>query len=194
MPRARSTHALPPSPIHLGSPPTSRLWASSAAETRRVFAASRLDMWLRRFAWHHLLYSCRRAAQLHSKVLRGEPCHASAYPSGAVRSLQRCQPPSSVSPPYGIFGPRQSAWICWHCDDPHLMPNASRPTSGSRSSTSGRRSTSRRSALTPRSIPERARLPPPPCLAPARVTVACACVRPLVPTALGRSQDSTCDP
>ena len=51
------------------------------------------------------------------------------------------------------------------------------PTSCSRSSTSGRRSTSKRSALTPRSTPERARLPRPPCLAPAHVTVACAYVR-----------------
>jgi len=66
----------------------------------------------------------------------------------------------------------------WPFDDPQLRPNASRPTSGSRSSTSGRRSTSRRSALTPRWTPERARLPRPACLAPARVTVACACVRP----------------
>ena len=44
-------------------------------------------------------------------------------------------------------------------------------------STSGRRSTSRRPARSPRSSPERARLPPPPCLAAARVTVTCAYVR-----------------
>ena len=47
----------------------------------------------------------------------------------------------------------------------------SRLTSCSSSSTSGRRSTSRRPALTHPSTPERARLPQPPCLPPARVTV-----------------------
>ena len=77
--------------------------------------------------------------------------------------------------------------VHWPFNDPQLRPNASRPTSGSRSSTSGRRSTSRRSARSPRWTPERARLPRPACLAPARVTVACACVRPAAPTALGRS-------
>ena len=55
--------------------------------------------------------------------------------------------------------------------------NGSRPTSCSSRSTSGRRSTSRRPPQTPLSTPERARLPPPPCLAPARVTVTCAYVR-----------------
>ena len=55
--------------------------------------------------------------------------------------------------------------------------NGSRPTSCSSRSTSGRRSTSRRPARSPRSSPERARLPPPPCLAAARVTVTCAYVR-----------------
>ena len=54
----------------------------------------------------------------------------------------------------------------------------SRPTSCSSRSTSGRRSTARRPPQTPLSAPERARLPPAPCLSPARVTVACAYVRP----------------
>ena len=58
-----------------------------------------------------------------------------------------------------------------------MRAHASRPTSCSRSSTIGRRSTSRRPAQAPRSTPERARLPRPPCLPPARVTVACAYVR-----------------
>lgn len=58
------------------------------------------------------------------------------------------------------------------------------PTSCSSRSTSGRQSTSRRSALTPRWTPERARLPRPPCLAAARVTVACAYVLSTVATPL----------
>ena len=53
----------------------------------------------------------------------------------------------------------------------------SQPTSCSRSSTRGHRSTSRRPARSPLSTPDRARLPRPPCLARARVTVACAYVR-----------------
>ena len=60
----RGTHALPPSPIHLRRPATSRLWASTAARTQRILTASCLEMWLRRFALHHLHCSCRSAAQL----------------------------------------------------------------------------------------------------------------------------------
>jgi len=62
-------------------------------------------------------------------------------------------------------------------NDHQLVPNASQPTSCSRSSTRGRRRTSRRPARSPPWTPERARLPRPACLAPARVTVACAYVR-----------------
>ena len=181
------THTQPPTPIHLCRPPTSRLWASTAAEPRRILTARRLEMWLRLFTWLHLHFSCRCAANLLKNGVPWRPAHASASRSGAVRSLQRCR---SRSPPplhHLIFGPQQSAWICWPCDDDYLRAHASRPTSCSRSSTSGRRSTSRRSALTPRWTPERARLPPPPCQAPARVTVACAYVRSTVATALGRS-------
>ena len=50
-----------------GRPPMSRLWASTAAEPRRIFTARRLEMWPRRFAWLHLDFSCRCAAQFHSK-------------------------------------------------------------------------------------------------------------------------------
>ena len=50
-------------------------------------------------------------------------------------------------------------------------------TCSTSSSTRGRWSTSRRPIQAPLSIPERARLPRPPCLARARVTVACAYVR-----------------
>ena len=45
----------------------SRLWASTAAEPRRILTARRLEMWPRRFAWLHLDFSCRCAAQFHSK-------------------------------------------------------------------------------------------------------------------------------
>ena len=180
--RARSTHTQPPTPIHLGRPPMSRLWASTAAEPRRVLTARRLEIWPRRFAWLHLDFSCRCAAQL----LRME------FAVGAMPSLRRSEPGRRRAAIDAdllrlIFGGRPSSWIFWPCDDHQLMPNASRPTSGSRSSTSGRRSTSRRSARSPQWTPERARLPRQRCLAADRVTVACACVRPVAPTALGRS-------
>ena len=78
----------------------------------------------------------------------------------------------------------------------HANLCASRSTSCSSRSTSGRRSTSRRPARSTLSAPERARLPPPPCLAPARVTVTCAYVRsdaairsqPLPPCGRGRGR------
>ena len=76
------THTQPPTPIHLGRPPMSRLWASTAAEPRRIFTARRLEMWPRRFAWLHLDFSCRCAAQL----LRME------FAVGAMPSLRRSEP------------------------------------------------------------------------------------------------------
>ena len=60
----RGTHALPPSPIHLSRPPTSRLWAIAAARTRRTLTVNRSEIWMRPFAWHHLHLSCWSAAQL----------------------------------------------------------------------------------------------------------------------------------
>jgi hypothetical protein len=89
-----------------------------------------------------------------------------------------------------LSAPRRSAILQW---DPVGHRTSTRlsmrswPTSCSSSSTSGRRSTSRRPALTPRWTPERVRLPRQRCLAADRVTVACAHVRPVVATALGRS-------
>jgi hypothetical protein len=148
------------------------------AETRRVCNASRLEMWLRCSTWLHLHFPYGCAAQL----LR----MGAAF--GAMPHLSAVEP--DLAAPTAVMFLDAASILCltsvgrantdehWPFDDPQLRPNASWPTSGSRSSTSGRRSTSRRSALTPRWTPERARLPRPACLAPARVTVACACVRP----------------
>ena len=90
-------------------PPASRLWASTASETRRILTANRIDMWSRCFDWSHLHFGCRCAAQQHLNARQLEPCHASAYPSEAVRKLQRSRPRSSPPPQYPNFGPRQSA-------------------------------------------------------------------------------------
>ena len=124
-----------------------------------------------------------------------------AAPLGSISTSLTGAPPSSIRRSLPLermravvrsrAEPTQQCWSAWSrpggslrpaphaCslvllpfDDHQLMPNASRPTSCSRSSTSGRRSTSRRSARSPQWTPERARLPRPPCMAPARVTVA----------------------
>ena len=62
-------------------PPASRLWASTASETRRILTANRIDMWLRCFTWLHLHFGCRCAAQQHLNLASLEPPHASAPPS-----------------------------------------------------------------------------------------------------------------
>ena len=125
-----------------------------------------------------------------------------AAPLGSISTSLTGAPPSSIRRSLPLermravvrsrAEPTQQCWSAWSrpggslrpaphaCslvllpfDDHQLMPNASRPTSCSRSSTSGRRSTSRRPARSPQWTPERARrLPRPPCMAPARVTVA----------------------
>ena len=87
--RARSTHTQPPTPIHLGRPPMSRLWASTAAEPRRILTARRLEMWPRRFAWLHLDFSCRCAAQLLRMIESPEGASTQLDPCCACETIWR---------------------------------------------------------------------------------------------------------
>ena len=136
-------------------------------------------MWLRCSTWLHLHFPYGCAAQLlrMDSAFRAMPHLSAVEPDLAAPTAVMFLDAASILCLTSVG--RANTDEHWPVDDPQLRPNASRPTSGSRSSTSGRRSTSRRSAPTPRWTPERARLPRPACLAPARVTVACACVRPV---------------
>ena len=71
-------------------PPTRRLQARFAAETRRILAIQSASRWTRHLASLHLHFICRYAAQLLLNAVPLEPWHDSAPASGAKRNQRRC--------------------------------------------------------------------------------------------------------
>ena len=131
----------------------------------------------RRLASNDLHFVCGYAAGCHFSTAEGKARCGWGRSPGTARN--RYSPWFCLIPPPRRFrtGPPFSTERHWVSEYWARLSMRSRPTSCSSRSTSGRRSTSRRPALTPPSTPERARLPQPPCLPPARVTVVLSYMR-----------------
>ena len=94
-------------------PPTLRMQARFAAETRRILAIQSASRWTRHLASIYLHFICRYTAQLLLNALPLEPWHDSAPASGAKRNQRRSFSGDAVPIAYLTFELPPSSLELW---------------------------------------------------------------------------------